>query len=158
MDDDRESPTFYLVVYAAITTAGLVISTVRFFVLYDGSIRASSILYKKMLEAVLFANMRFHDTVSRGRVLNRFGKDFEGRYTLYFSTLLAYYFAGIDSSLADDFGRTVTHGISAIITFSTLTIVGGLRSAIAICVLLAGYYRSEYFGYLLCKKNKEFND
>lgn len=75
-----------------------------------------------------------------------------------FQPCLAYYFAGIDSSLADDFGRTVTHGISAIITFSTLTIVGGLRSAIAICVLLAGYYRSEYFGYWLCKKNKEFND
>lgn len=31
-----------------------------------------------MLETVLFANVRFHDTVSRGRLLNRFGKDFEG--------------------------------------------------------------------------------
>ena len=31
-----------------------------------------------LLDAVLFANIRFHDTVSRGRLLNRFGKDFEG--------------------------------------------------------------------------------
>lgn len=31
-----------------------------------------------LLEAVLFAHIRFHDTVSRGRLLNRFGKDFEG--------------------------------------------------------------------------------
>ena len=31
-----------------------------------------------LLETVLFANIRFHDTVSRGRLLNRFGKDFEG--------------------------------------------------------------------------------
>lgn len=31
-----------------------------------------------LLEAVLFAQIRFHDTVSRGRLLNRFGKDFEG--------------------------------------------------------------------------------
>jgi len=27
---------------------------------------------------VLFANICFHDTVSRGQLLNRFGKDFEG--------------------------------------------------------------------------------
>jgi len=31
-----------------------------------------------LLETVLFAHIRFHDTVSRGRLLNRFGKDFEG--------------------------------------------------------------------------------
>lgn len=31
-----------------------------------------------LLESVLFANLRFHDTISRGRLLNRFGKDFEG--------------------------------------------------------------------------------
>lgn len=71
-----------------------------------------------------------------------------------FQPCLAYYFAGIDSSLADDFGRTVTHGMSAIITFSTLTIVGGLRSAIAVCILLAGYYRSECFNNWLCKNGR----
>lgn len=32
----------------------------------------------ELLEGVLFANIRFHDTVSRGRLLNRFGNDFEG--------------------------------------------------------------------------------
>jgi hypothetical protein len=31
-----------------------------------------------MLESVLFAKLRFHDTTSRGRLLNRFGKDIEG--------------------------------------------------------------------------------
>ena len=35
-------------------------------------------LLQGLLEAVLFANIRFHDTISRGRLLNRFGKDFEG--------------------------------------------------------------------------------
>ena len=30
-----------------------------------------------MLETVLFAKLRFHDTTSRGRLLNRFGKDIE---------------------------------------------------------------------------------
>jgi ABC transporter transmembrane region len=65
-------------VYAVITTLGLIITTMRWFVLYDGSIRASTVLYQRLLEAVLFADIRFHDTVSRGRLLNRFGKDFEG--------------------------------------------------------------------------------
>jgi len=32
-----------------------------------------------LLERVLFANIRFHDTINRGRLLNRFGKDFEGQ-------------------------------------------------------------------------------
>ena len=31
-----------------------------------------------LLESVLFSTLRFHDTISRGRLLNRFGKDFEG--------------------------------------------------------------------------------
>ncbi len=35
-----------------------------------------------LLENVLFASIRFHDTVSRGRLLNRFGKDFEGKNKL----------------------------------------------------------------------------
>lgn len=65
------------------------------YTLDTGSIHASTVLYKstlhlcisrlfddrlctELLETVLFANIRFHDTVSRGRLLNRFGKDFEG--------------------------------------------------------------------------------
>jgi len=65
-------------------------------ILDTGSIHASTVLYKsvfslytsrvlhgdhlvtELLETVLFAKIRFHDTVSRGRLLNRFGKDFEG--------------------------------------------------------------------------------
>ncbi|KAG6901340.1 hypothetical protein C0995_013396 [Termitomyces sp. Mi166 len=75
--DEDNNPIFYIAIYAAITAAGLIIGTVRYFVLYNGSIRASTVLYKRLLETVLFANIRFHDTVSRGRLLNRFGKDFE---------------------------------------------------------------------------------
>jgi hypothetical protein len=44
-----------------------------------------------LLQSVLFAPIRFHDTINRGRLLNRFGKDFEG----------------IDSSLIDSLGRYV---------------------------------------------------
>jgi len=77
-EEGADNPTYYITVYAVITTIGLVVSTVRWFVLYNGSIHASTVLYERLLETVLFANIRFHDTVSRGRLLNRFGKDFEG--------------------------------------------------------------------------------
>jgi hypothetical protein len=39
-----------------------------------------------MLESVLLAKLRFHDTTAKGRLLNRFGKDLEG----------------LDSSMADN--------------------------------------------------------
>ena len=62
----------------------------------------------ELLEGVLFANIRFHDTVSRGRLLNRFGKDFEG----------------VDSSLPDNFGRSVLFGLSALTSAITVSAVG----------------------------------
>ena len=78
-DDKRDSPVFYISVYAALTGIGLVFITMRWwYILYNGSIRASRVLYERLLESVLFADIRFHDAVSRGRLLNRFGKDFEG--------------------------------------------------------------------------------
>ncbi|KAF9007916.1 ATP-binding cassette transporter [Cyathus striatus] len=118
------SPVFYISVYAGITAAGLVITTIRWFVLYRGSIHASTVLYKRLLEAVLFANIRFHDTVSRGRLLNRFGKDFEG----------------IDSSLADNFGRSIIYGLSASTTLVTISVVGGLPFVIAAIILGSIYF------------------
>lgn len=85
MEADRESPVFFITVYTILTGIGLVITTVRWFVLYRGSIHASRVLYQRLLETVLFAHIRFHDTVSRGRLLNRFGKDFEGKSICYTS-------------------------------------------------------------------------
>ncbi|KAF9548180.1 multidrug resistance-associated ABC transporter [Agrocybe pediades] len=119
-----QSPAFYILLYAVITGVGLVISTVRWFILYHGSIHASDILYKKLLEAILFADIRFHDTVSRGRVLNRFGKDFEG----------------IDSSLSDNFGRSIMYALSALTTIATVSFVGGLPFIAAILILSLIYW------------------
>ncbi|TFK38174.1 multidrug resistance-associated ABC transporter [Crucibulum laeve] len=124
LNGDGESPAFYISIYAGITTAGLIITTIRWFILYRGSIHASTVLYKRLLEAVLFANIRFHDTVSRGRLLNRFGKDFEG----------------IDSSLADNFGRSIIYALSAATTLITVSVVGGLPFIIAAILLGFVYY------------------
>ena len=64
--------------YATITLVGVFMKNIQYAVTYYGSLKASKTLHNAMLEAVLFAKLRFHDTTSRGRLLNRFGKDVEG--------------------------------------------------------------------------------
>lgn len=75
---------------------------------------------------MLFAKIRFHDTVSRGRLLNRFGKDLET----------------IDSNLADNFGRTVIYCMNATVTVFTVTVVGGPYFVVAVVVLGILYWRA----------------
>ncbi|KAL1738850.1 ABC transporter type 1, transmembrane domain-containing protein, partial [Schizophyllum fasciatum] len=122
---ERKSAGYYIAIYAAVALAGLVVTTLRWFSLYGGSIHASRVLYKRLLESVLFANIRFHDTVSRGRVLNRFGKDFEG----------------IDSSLSDNFGRTAMYTLSTATTVITVSVVGGPPFVAAAIVIAFFYYQ-----------------
>ncbi|KAJ2928554.1 hypothetical protein H1R20_g8546, partial [Candolleomyces eurysporus] len=124
LSGDGSDPSYYILIYAAITGTGLIFTTIRWFVLYHGSIHASTVLYERLLEAVLFADIRFHDTVSRGRLLNRFGKDFEG----------------IDSSLADHLGRTMICVLSALTTIITVSFVGGFSFLIVIMIVGVLYY------------------
>jgi len=84
-----------------------------------------------MLETVLFAPLRFHDTTSRGRLLNRFGKDIEG----------------LDSEMADhcehilqgfQMGRanrpvvrSLSYGGDVLVTFVSIAYIGGLPFVVA---------------------------
>ncbi|KAF9023271.1 ATP-binding cassette transporter [Hymenopellis radicata] len=122
--DGSRGPLFYVSLYAAITFIGLVFTTLRWFALYQGAIHASVVLYQRLLETVLFTNIRFHDTVSRGRLLNRFGKDFEG----------------IDSTLADNLGRSFMYALSSATTLMTISVVGGLPFIVAALLLSSIYY------------------
>ena len=122
-DEPVKSPMWYITIYAVISCVNVVLATLRWFVLYRGAIQASTTLYKRLLECVLFAKIRFHDTVSRGRLLNRFGKDFEG----------------IDSSLSDHFGRSLVNGLSAVATFITISVVGGWPF-VAVTLLVSVFY------------------
>ena len=124
-DEAPKSPMWYITIYAAITGANVILETLRWFILYRGSIHASTTLYKRLLECVLFAKIRFHDTVSRGRLLNRFGKDFEG----------------IDSSLPDHLGRSIMNGMSALATFITISIVGGWPFLVVTLLVGVLYYQ-----------------
>ncbi|KAG8808267.1 hypothetical protein FRC17_004027, partial [Serendipita sp. 399] len=122
--DNSRRPMSYIWIYSLITILGLLMFTLRFFILYRGSIHASDILHKKLLKSVLFAPIRFHDTTNRGRLLNRFGKDFEG----------------IDSSLADNFGRSVFNLAAVITTIATVSFVGGWPFFLSFLVLAIFYF------------------
>ncbi|EIW74375.1 P-loop containing nucleoside triphosphate hydrolase protein [Coniophora puteana RWD-64-598 SS2] len=118
---EEKGVIYYLKVYAAITLAGLVFRVVPDYVVFTGGITASTKLYKRMLESVLLANIRFHDTASRGVLLNRFAKDFEV----------------LDSVLPGDFGRIFLFGLASLTTIVVVITVGGWVFLIAAC--LVGY-------------------
>ncbi|WOO81435.1 ATP-dependent bile acid permease [Vanrija pseudolonga] len=120
------SSTYYVVGYSIISVAGVILSDVQFAVTYIGSLRASRILQQKMLESVLFATLRFHDTTSRGRLLNRFGKDIEG----------------LDSSMADNFVRSIAYALNVVVTVSSITYIGGWPFVAAGLLMLGVYYHA----------------
>ncbi|KAH6918109.1 ATP-binding cassette transporter [Coprinopsis sp. MPI-PUGE-AT-0042] len=124
LEGELKEPLFYIGVYAAINGATALVGTSRWVVTYIGSIHASRVLYERLLDAILYADVRFRDTVSRGRLLNRFGKDFEG----------------IDSSLMETFGKALSFALSALTIIGTIASVGGAPSVVAILMLSIPYF------------------
>ncbi|KAF9258654.1 hypothetical protein L218DRAFT_1004797 [Marasmius fiardii PR-910] len=72
-----EHPLFYIGVYASIGLGSVLVNLCSVFVQLTGGLRASMVLFKQLLEKVVRATFRFHDTTPQGRMLNRFGKDME---------------------------------------------------------------------------------
>ncbi|KAF8893222.1 hypothetical protein CPB84DRAFT_1848688 [Gymnopilus junonius] len=130
-ENTSQRAIFYITVYAGIVMFEIFVKIIRWVILFSGSIRASKVLHKKLLEAVLFANIRFHDTVSRGRLLNRFGKDFEA----------------VDNDLSNGLGRTVMIGVSLFISIGSLSYVGGWPFLLAsACIITVVYFIAQVFG------------
>jgi ABC-type multidrug transport system fused ATPase/permease subunit len=66
LPDANSHPMFYVGVYAAIGLSAVVITLLSSIVQYLGALRASRILFKQLLENVVFATMRWHDTTPQG--------------------------------------------------------------------------------------------
>ncbi|QRW05470.1 ABC transporter [Ceratobasidium sp. AG-Ba] len=129
-ESDPKGALWFLSIYAGVTLFGIFVQTLRHVSHLHHKLNAK-IVSDGLLEAVLFANIRFHDTVSRGRLLNRFGKDFEG----------------LDSSIADNLGRTIMYALSVVVTFITVTYVGGWRFFILASLMAVLYYNvSKVYG------------
>ncbi|KAF9255339.1 multidrug resistance-associated ABC transporter [Marasmius fiardii PR-910] len=103
----HKHPLFYVAIYALLGFGHVVVNTICFAAQYMGGIRASRVLFKQLLDKVVRATFRFHDTTPQGRMLNRFGKDMET----------------IDNSL----DRNLRSIITAVLSFSsgvfTITVV-----------------------------------
>lgn len=54
-------------------------------------------------------------------------------------------YIGVDSSLPDNFGRSVMYGLSAVTTLSTVSVVGGPPFILAIIIICTLYYNGECF-------------
>ena len=74
--DSGRGINFYLGIYIALSVAASVLSTLRWYYIFTGSVRASRELFARLNFVVLRAPLRWLDTVPVGRVLNRFTADF----------------------------------------------------------------------------------
>ncbi|KAF9442983.1 hypothetical protein P691DRAFT_713861, partial [Macrolepiota fuliginosa MF-IS2] len=96
--DAASHPYFYIGIYAVIGLSASLVNVLSISAQFTGALRASRILFKKLLETVVRATFRFHDTTPQGRMLNRFSKDIE---TIDMS--LAGSLQSVNSSLASFF-------------------------------------------------------
>ena len=64
-----------LLVYGAIVTLSLILTTASSFCFYLAALKASENLHDEMTKAVIRAPVLFFDTNPAGRILNRFSKD-----------------------------------------------------------------------------------
>ncbi|TIB84058.1 multidrug resistance-associated ABC transporter [Wallemia mellicola] len=121
----KSSTLRWISVYGVVIMIGIVVGSLRWLILYLGSIKASQIIHDNMLESCMRAPLRFYDTVSKGRLLNRFGKDLEG----------------IDSSLADNLGRSIVNALGIVASFASVMLIGGIPAIIGLGLLSVLYYQ-----------------
>ncbi|KAL1762723.1 hypothetical protein FB107DRAFT_198344 [Schizophyllum commune] len=101
--DANEHPLFYVFIYAAIGVLTAIVNVSAISAQLWGGLRASRLLFRRLLLAVVHATFRFHDTTPQGRLLNRFGKDIETVDSSLASTLQS-----VNSSLATCFVAVLT--------------------------------------------------
>ncbi|KAG2195149.1 hypothetical protein INT47_006598 [Mucor saturninus] len=68
---------YYLGIYFLIGMLSLCLTTIRYMVLFAGSLEASKRIHAQLLDRILRAKVRFFDTTPMGRIVNRFSSDLE---------------------------------------------------------------------------------
>ncbi|KAH9924948.1 multidrug resistance-associated ABC transporter [Amylocystis lapponica] len=126
----QEHPLFYIGIYAAITLSTGIVSITGVITQYTGALRASRVLFKRLLVTVVRATMRWHDVTPQGRMLNRFSKDVET----------------VDSSLASSL-QAVNSSLASFAA-SVITVVVIFPLFIFPASILGFFYRRAAIGYL----------
>ncbi|KAI7889871.1 P-loop containing nucleoside triphosphate hydrolase protein [Mucor mucedo] len=67
--------SYYLGVYFLIGCVALLMTSLRTFILFSGSLSASKKIHSQLLNRILRAKVRFYDTTPLGRIVNRFSSD-----------------------------------------------------------------------------------
>ncbi|KAI8647895.1 P-loop containing nucleoside triphosphate hydrolase protein [Parasitella parasitica] len=66
---------YYLTVYFLIGIVALIMTSLRTFILFTGSLKASRRIHSELLNRILRAKVRFYDITPLGRIVNRFSSD-----------------------------------------------------------------------------------
>ncbi|PRT53528.1 ATP-dependent bile acid permease [Wickerhamiella sorbophila] len=77
-EDTARSLTYYAGIYGGIGLLTSIASGCRDMILFQGSVRASRVVFQKLLNAIMRAKINFFDSTPAGRIMNRFSKDIEG--------------------------------------------------------------------------------
>ncbi|KAI0772936.1 multidrug resistance-associated ABC transporter [Trametes elegans] len=126
----QEHPYFYIGIYAAIALSAGLVNIAGVMTQYTGALRASRILFDKLLRTVVRATMRWHDVTPQGRMLNRFSKDVETVDTTLAGTLQS-----VNSSLA-------------VFAISMITVIVVFPGFIFPAIVLGYFYRQAAIAYL----------
>ncbi|RPD61590.1 multidrug resistance-associated ABC transporter [Lentinus tigrinus ALCF2SS1-7] len=126
----QEHPYFYVGIYAAISLSSGLVNILAIITQYTGALRASRILFDKLLKTVVRATMRWHDVTPQGRMLNRFSKDVET----------------VDSSLASTLQQV--NSSLALFAVSMLTVIYVFPLFVFPAAILGYFYRRNAIAYL----------
>ncbi|WFD33099.1 hypothetical protein MSPP1_004156 [Malassezia sp. CBS 17886] len=119
----EHSNGWWLSRYALLVGIGTLLGTLRWVGLFSMSLIASKRLFGKMLWRTLRASIRFHDTASRGRLLNRFGQDLEV----------------LDSEFAQSIADAGIRSTQLLATCIAMYMVSGWQFVLALLILLPVY-------------------
>lgn len=67
MPSASQHPLYYVAIYGAIGFGGVIITTVYTIVQYGGAVRASRLLFTRLLSSLVHATMRWHDVTPTGQ-------------------------------------------------------------------------------------------
>ncbi|CCF60626.1 hypothetical protein KAFR_0L00190 [Kazachstania africana CBS 2517] len=124
----KHSNAYYLTIYFCIGLLQSIVGAAKTLISYYFGINASRKIFRKLLDKVLHAKLRFFDSTPIGRIMNRFSKDMEG----------------IDQDLAPYFQGAFYSFIECITTIILITFITPQFLSVAIIVGML-YYMIGYF-------------
>lgn len=112
---------YYLIVLAAIGVAGAIAAFVRDVWLFWGSLQASRVLHRALINSVTRARFKFFDVTPLGQLMNRFSKDLEA----------------VDQDIAPTAIGVMSCALSLVVTVILITVItpGFLIAAVFIAII-----------------------